>query len=66
MVAGRRPSLARPVPGAATLRVDLADQRDVEAALDGVGVVLMCAETGNARVARAALERGIDYVEIPR
>jgi hypothetical protein len=64
LVAGRRPELARPVPGATAIRVDLADQRQVEAALDGVGAVLMCAEIGNARVARAALERGIDYVDI--
>jgi hypothetical protein len=64
LVAGRRPELARPVPGATAIRVDLADQRQVEAALDGVGAVLMCAEIGNLRVARAALERGIDYVDI--
>jgi hypothetical protein len=64
LVAGRRPELARPIPGATAIRVDLDDQRQVEAALDGVGAVLMCAEIGNARVARTVLERGIDYVDI--
>ncbi|MBW6437201.1 saccharopine dehydrogenase NADP-binding domain-containing protein [Actinoplanes hulinensis] len=63
-VAGRRPERARPVPGAGVIRLDLTEPGQVRAALDGVGAVLMCAETGNARVARAALERGIHYVDV--
>ncbi|GLY02546.1 NAD(P)H-binding protein [Actinoplanes sp. NBRC 101535] len=63
-VAGRHPEKARPVPGTTAVRLDLADPAQVEAALDGVDVVLMCAETGNADLARAALGRGIHYLDI--
>nr|GID83238.1 hypothetical protein Ade03nite_21620 [Actinoplanes derwentensis] len=62
VVAGRNP--AKAPAGTEAIRVDLTDSAQVEAALDGVSAVLMCAEIGNARVARAALERGIDYVDI--
>lgn len=33
-------------------------------ALDGVDTVLMCAERYNTHVARACLERGIDYLDV--
>ncbi|GAA0925465.1 saccharopine dehydrogenase NADP-binding domain-containing protein [Nonomuraea longicatena] len=61
VVAGRNP---RPVPGAKALRVDAADPADLAAALDGIDVVLMCAEIDNVRVARACVERGIHYVDV--
>ncbi|WP_328474477.1 saccharopine dehydrogenase [Actinoplanes sp. NBC_00393] len=60
-VAGRRPERARPVPGTTAVRLDLSREDPV---LDGVDAVLMCAENGNARVAQAALERGIGYADI--
>ncbi|GAA1593563.1 saccharopine dehydrogenase NADP-binding domain-containing protein [Actinoplanes couchii] len=62
VVAGRNPSKAP--EGVEALRVDLTDFAQVEAALDGVDAVLMCAEIDNARVARAALERGINYADV--
>lgn len=60
VVAGRNPPAT--VPGATTLRVDLRD--DVESALDGAYAVLMCAEVGNARIARACMERGVHYLDV--
>ena len=64
IVAGRRPERARPVPGPPSIRVDLTDLRQVEAALDDVDAVLMCVEIDNARIARACLDRGIGYVDV--
>ncbi|GAA3137611.1 hypothetical protein GCM10010466_30650 [Planomonospora alba] len=64
IVAGRDPDRARPVPGAVAMRVDATDPAGLAGALEGVGAVLMCAETGDARVARACLERGIGYVDV--
>ncbi|MDI6102741.1 saccharopine dehydrogenase NADP-binding domain-containing protein [Actinoplanes sp. NEAU-A12] len=64
LVAGRRPERARTVPGATAVRLDVTDAGRLDEALDGVGAVLMCTETGNARMARACLDRGIDYVDI--
>lgn len=64
IVAGRNPSRARPVPATTAMRVDAADPDDLARALDGISTVLMCAEIDNARVARACLERGIDYVDV--
>ncbi|MFC4059044.1 saccharopine dehydrogenase NADP-binding domain-containing protein [Planomonospora corallina] len=64
IVAGRDPGRARPVPGTTAMRVDATDPADLDRALEGVGAVLMCAETGDARVARACLERGIGYVDV--
>ncbi|MGR6919753.1 saccharopine dehydrogenase NADP-binding domain-containing protein [[Actinomadura] parvosata] len=64
IVAGRHPDRARPVPGVRPVRVDAADPADLARALEGVTTVLMCAETGNALVARACLERGIGYVDV--
>lgn len=64
IAAGRHPGRARPVAGATAMRVDAADPADLARALDGVDTVLMCAETDNARVARACLERGIGYVDV--
>ncbi|MFD1152067.1 saccharopine dehydrogenase NADP-binding domain-containing protein [Saccharothrix hoggarensis] len=62
VVAGRNPP--RSVPGATTLRVDLRDDAAVEHALDGAYAVLMCAEVGNVRVARACLDRGVHYLDV--
>lgn len=64
LAAGRHPERAQPVPGATPIRLDLSDRAALDATLDGVGTVLMCAETANAAVARAALERGIDYLDV--
>ncbi|MEV0585207.1 NAD(P)H-binding protein [Nonomuraea sp. NPDC050310] len=61
LVGGRNP---RPVPGARPVRVDATDPAALAAALEGVDTVLMCAELDNARVARACLERGIDYLDV--
>ncbi|SEH02156.1 Saccharopine dehydrogenase NADP binding domain-containing protein [Nonomuraea solani] len=64
IVAGRDPARARPIAGTTTMRVDAADPDDLAQALDGVTTVLMCAEIDNARVARACLERGVNYVDV--
>lgn len=64
LVAGRHPERARPVPGTTAVRLDLTDPARLDTALDGVGTVLMCTETGNARVARTCLDRGIHYVDV--
>ncbi|MFG1697173.1 saccharopine dehydrogenase NADP-binding domain-containing protein [Nonomuraea sp. NPDC049309] len=64
IVAGRDPARARPVAGATAIRVDAADSGEVARLLEGVTTVLMCAETGDAQVARACLERGIGYVDV--
>lgn len=41
------------------LRLDLADARSVDAALDGARLAVLCAEQGNADFARACLDRGV-------
>jgi hypothetical protein len=64
VVAGRNPQTARPVPGTISMRVDASDPRNLAEALNGVDAVLMCAERDNIGVARACLERGIDYVDV--
>ncbi|GGS68781.1 hypothetical protein GCM10010156_29650 [Planobispora rosea] len=64
IVAGRDPGRARPVPGTTALRVDVSDPAGLDRALEGVDTVLMCVEPGNVAVARACLERGIDYVDV--
>jgi hypothetical protein len=64
IVAGRNPGQAHPVPNTTSLRVDAANPADLATALEGIDSVLMCAETDNARVARACLERGIHYVDV--
>lgn len=64
VVAGRNPDRAEPVPGATAIRLDLTDPAQIDAALDGVGAVLMCVETGNARLAGACRDRGIGYADV--
>ena len=64
VVAGRNPHTAQPVPTTTSMRVDVSNRGDLADALNGVDAVLMCAERDNARVARACLERGIDYVDV--
>jgi hypothetical protein len=64
VVAGRNPLTAMPVPGTTAIRVDATNSGDVAGALNGVDTVLMCAERDNARVARACLERGVDYLDV--
>ncbi|WP_433789390.1 saccharopine dehydrogenase NADP-binding domain-containing protein [Actinoplanes sp. CA-252034] len=61
VVAGRNPERAR---GVAAIRLDLDDPAGIDAALDGVDAVLMCVEHGNARLARACLDRGIGYADV--
>lgn len=46
------------------VRVDIADATTIRRAMDGVESVLNCTEMRNAGVARIALERGIDYVDV--
>ncbi|QYC41699.1 Glutamyl-tRNA reductase [Nonomuraea coxensis DSM 45129] len=64
IVAGRNPDRARPIAGVTSVRVDAADPADLTRSLEGVTTVLMCAEIGNAVVARTCLERGIGYVDV--
>ncbi|MEV5560766.1 saccharopine dehydrogenase NADP-binding domain-containing protein [Nonomuraea wenchangensis] len=64
IVGGRHPDRARPIPGVTSVRVDAADPADLATSLEGITTVLMCAEVGNDRVARACLERGIGYVDV--
>ncbi|MEU8347186.1 saccharopine dehydrogenase NADP-binding domain-containing protein [Spirillospora sp. NPDC048832] len=66
VVAGRDLEKARTVEGAAPLRIDLRsdDAEDLDAALLGADAVVMCAETGNARVAERCLRRGVHYVDV--
>lgn len=64
VVGGRNPSRAAPVPGVVARRVDAGDAAELAAALGGVDVVVMCADLDNAAIARACLERGIDYVDV--
>jgi hypothetical protein len=46
------------------MRVDASNRGDLAEALNGVDAVLMCAERDHIGVARACLERGIDYVDV--
>ncbi|MFI0355885.1 saccharopine dehydrogenase NADP-binding domain-containing protein [Actinomadura sp. 9N407] len=62
VVAGRDPAKAPEVPGTVPLKVDL--RGDLDEALKGADVVIMCVDQGNARVAQACFERGIDYVDV--
>jgi hypothetical protein len=64
VVAGRHADTVPSVPGAAMRRVDGADPASVVEALDGVDVVVMCAEVANVQIARLTLERGIDYLDV--
>jgi hypothetical protein len=64
IVAGRNPNRAGPIPATTPMRVDATDPEELGAALEGVSAVLMCAESDNAGVARACLERGIGYVDV--
>jgi saccharopine dehydrogenase-like NADP-dependent oxidoreductase len=64
IVAGRNPHTARPIPGTTRVRVDATDPGELTRALHGVDTVLMCAELDNPRVARACLERSIDYLDV--
>lgn len=64
VLAGRNPHKARTVPGTRLVRADLADATQVAAALDGAYAVLMCAETGNADLARSCFERGVHYLDV--
>jgi hypothetical protein len=61
VVAGRDLAKARTVEGAIPLRLDL--HGDDLGGIDADAVV-MCAETGNARVAEACLARGVHYVDV--
>lgn len=64
IVAGRNPDNARRIPGTTPMRLDATDPGELATALTGVDAVLMCAERDNARVARACLARGIDYLDV--
>ncbi|ATE53559.1 saccharopine dehydrogenase NADP-binding domain-containing protein [Actinosynnema pretiosum] len=64
VVAGRDLARASAAPGATGVRVDLRDADDVRRAVAGADVVLMCAETANAAVARAAAEAGAHYLDV--
>ncbi|MCF2531281.1 NAD(P)H-binding protein [Yinghuangia soli] len=64
VLAGRNPQKAREVPGTRLVRADLADEGRVAAVLEGAYAVLMCAEAGNASLARACFERGVHYLDV--
>ncbi|SFP75051.1 Saccharopine dehydrogenase NADP binding domain-containing protein [Actinomadura madurae] len=61
VVAGRDLAKARTVDGAIPMRLDLRgdDPADIDA-----DAIVMCAETGNVRVAEACLARGVHYVDV--
>lgn len=61
VVAGRDLAKARTVDGAIPMRLDL--RGDDPGGIDADAVV-MCAETGNVRVAEACLARGVHYVDV--
>ncbi|WP_149263005.1 saccharopine dehydrogenase NADP-binding domain-containing protein [Actinomadura sp. K4S16] len=61
VAAGRDLAKARTVPGALAMRIDLRGDDLEQIAADAV---VMCAETGNARVAEACLARGVHYVDV--
>lgn len=50
--------------GVRAARVDATRADDVDRALAGAGVVVMCVEAGNREVAGACLRRGIDLVDV--
>lgn len=64
VAAGRRPDTAHPIPGVTPMRMDAADDADTAQSLDGADAVLVCAELDDARLARACLQRGIDYIDV--
>ncbi len=57
-------ALARRIGSARAERVDLADPATLDAALDGVGLVVLAVEPGDDRVARACLGRGVSLVDV--
>ncbi len=61
---GRNPSRARCVAGTTAIRLDATDDNNLAGALEDVDAVVMCAELGNVRVARACLHRGIPYLDV--
>jgi saccharopine dehydrogenase-like NADP-dependent oxidoreductase len=60
VAAGRHPDVAR---GRAT-RIDVDDASSVDAALDGVSVVIACVRDRESQVLRGAVRRGIAYTSI--
>lgn len=62
---GRAAALAARLGGEADAQqVDVGRAEDVRRVLDGAGVAVMCVERANVQVARACLERGVDYVDV--
>ncbi len=61
LAGGRHPELARDVPAR---RIDVDDAASVDAALDGVGVVVACVRQREPHLLRAAVRRGIAYTSI--
>ena len=50
--------------GARARRIDVGDPASVEAALDGVGVVMNCIDQPEPHLLRAAIRRGLAYTDI--
>ena len=61
VVAGRHPEKAS---GVRARRLDVDDVTTIEAALDGVGVVVACVRQSESHLLRAAVRRGIAYTSI--
>lgn len=60
IVAGRHPKEA----GLPSRHIDLEDPTSIEAALEGVGVVVACVRQRKPNLLRAAIQRGIAYTSI--
>ncbi|MGW6006955.1 saccharopine dehydrogenase family protein [Oerskovia enterophila] len=56
--------VARRIGSTRAVRVDLADPATLDAALDGVGLVVLAVEPGDDRVARACFVRGVSLVDV--
>ena len=61
VVAGRHPDPASPLP---SRRIDVEDGASIEAALEGVAVVVACVRQREPHLLRAAVRRGIAYTSI--
>ena len=61
IVGGRHPEQAS---GMHARRIDVDDERSIEEALDGIGVVVACVRQREPHLLRAAIRRGVAYTSI--